>query len=257
MRSSTAELNSASTEPGAPTDTTAPGAAKKRIRKNPDRRRAEILATATEIALAEGLECITMRRIGEELGVRPGLISHYFPVAEELVAEAFGTAASAEIEELIPAARPEGSPLTHLAEFLSRTAEPRFTDMSRLWLNARHLSRFRPILATRVLHQETRWHARLSELLREGVEAQQFHTANPDAAAIRILIVLDGIGAYANDNPDDMSAAAARLPFNLAATVANLPIDLAARELEVPNETLHQLIETMKDTTRDHNPHTT
>src|SRR5882672_5723341 len=74
----------------------------KRVRKTPEARRAEIVAKAAEIALAEGLEIITLRRIADELGVRPGLIRHYFPVAEDLPSEAFGTAASAELDQLIP-----------------------------------------------------------------------------------------------------------------------------------------------------------
>ncbi|MFB8144153.1 TetR family transcriptional regulator, partial [Streptomyces parvus] len=67
-----------------------------RVRKSPAARRAEIVDAAAAVALAEGLECVTLRRIGDDLGVRPGLISHYFPSAEELVAEAFGSAASGE-----------------------------------------------------------------------------------------------------------------------------------------------------------------
>ncbi|OSC53681.1 TetR family transcriptional regulator, partial [Streptomyces sp. 4F] len=39
----------------------------KRIRKSPAARRAEIVAAASSVALTEGLECITLRRIAEEL----------------------------------------------------------------------------------------------------------------------------------------------------------------------------------------------
>lgn len=75
---------------------------RKRIRKSPEARRAEIVDTAAAVALSEGLECLTLRRIADELDVRPGLISHYFPSVEDLVAEAFGTAAGAELEVLLP-----------------------------------------------------------------------------------------------------------------------------------------------------------
>lgn len=73
-----------------------------RIRKPPAERRAEIVRTAAAIALAEGLERITLRRIADELGVRPGLIGHYFPAADDLVSEAFTHAATDERESLLP-----------------------------------------------------------------------------------------------------------------------------------------------------------
>jgi hypothetical protein len=40
--------------------------------------------------------------------------------------------------------------------------------MSPLWLNARHLSRNRPALRDRVLHQEALWRDRLSEVIADG-----------------------------------------------------------------------------------------
>ncbi|MFD7772798.1 TetR/AcrR family transcriptional regulator [Streptomyces sp. NPDC059753] len=170
----------------------------KRVRKNPEARRAEIVSAAAAIALAEGLECITMRRVADELAVRPGLISHYFPVAEDLVAEAFGVAATAELDELIPVDRPEGETLEDLARFFHLTTGERFDGMSRLWLNARHLSRYRDRLRDRVGHQEAQWRARLTQLIRDGVAAGALRTENPEVAAIQILVVLDGLGAHAN-----------------------------------------------------------
>ncbi|MFF5256207.1 TetR/AcrR family transcriptional regulator [Streptomyces leeuwenhoekii] len=177
----------------------------KRIRKSPAARRAEIVATAAVVALAEGLECITLRRIADELGVRPGLISHYFPAVEELVAEAFGHAAAAELDELLPADRGETTPTRHLARFLALTSGEAYDDISRLWLNARHLSRYRPALRERVAVQEASWRDRLVGLVRDGVACGEFRTGDPVLAAIRILVVLDGLGMLVNsaDTADD------------------------------------------------------
>ncbi len=171
---------------------------RKRIRKDPADRRAEIVAAAAGIALTEGLECITLRRIGEELDVRPGLISHYFPAVEDLVAEAFGHAASAELDALIPAGRTDGTPTRHLARFFAHATGQAYDNISRLWLNARHLSRYRPVLSDRVVAQEAAWRERLEGLIRDGVGRGEFRTDDPLVAAIRILVVLDGLGAHAN-----------------------------------------------------------
>ncbi|RAG85645.1 TetR family transcriptional regulator [Streptacidiphilus pinicola] len=205
--------------------------AKQRVRKSPKARRAEIVGRAATLALTEGLECITMRRVAEDLAVRPGLISHYFPVAEELVAEAFGTAASEELEELIPAERPAGSALDQLARFFARATGARYDDMSRLWLNARHLSRFRPVLAERVAVQEAAWRDRITRLLREGTAEGAFRPADPAVAAIQILVVLDGLGVHANTDRSNRPPA-----------VTNMAVVTAERELGLPEGSLLALV---------------
>ncbi len=205
----------------------------KRVRKAPEARRAEIMAAAAMVALAEGLECITMRRIADELAVRPGLISHYFPVAEDLVAEAFGVAATAELDELIPADRPAGRPLQYLGRFFSLTSGDRYDAVSRLWLNARYLSRHRAILRDRVATQEALWRERLTRLIRDGVDAGVFRPDDPDVTAIQILVVLDGLGAHANTDRSNRPPA-----------VTNMAVITAERELKLPAGALTGLART-------------
>ncbi|WND33227.1 TetR family transcriptional regulator C-terminal domain-containing protein [Streptomyces sp. BB1-1-1] len=200
----------------------------KRIRKSPAARRAEIVAAASGVALTEGLECITLRRIAEELDVRPGLISHYFPAVEDLVAEAYGDAADAELETLLPADLAGATPTRHLARFFARATGAAFDDISRLWLNARHLSRYRPTLRDRVAVQEAAWRDRMEALIREGVRRGEFRTEDPLVAAIQILVVLDGLGMLVNsaDTADDPPA------------VRLMPVTTAERELGLPAGTL-------------------
>lgn len=196
----------------------------KRIRKSPAARRAEIVATAAVVALAEGLECVTLRRIADELAVRPGLISHYFPAVEDLVAEAFGTAAAAELDELLPADRGGTTPSRHLARFLALASGEAYDDISRLWLNARHLSRYRPALRERVAGQEAAWRDRLEGIIRDGVECGEFRTEDPMLSAIRVLVVLDGLGMLVNsaDTADDPPE------------IRHMPRTTAERELGLP-----------------------
>lgn len=196
---------------------------RKRIRKSPADRRAEIVAAAASIALSEGLECITLRRVGDELDVRPGLISHYFPAVEDLVAEAFGVAASTEIEALIPAERPAGTATEHLARFFALATGEAFDDISRLWINARHLSRYRPVLRDRVPRQEAAWRERLGDLLREGVERGEFATADPYVTAVQILVVIDGLGVTVNTGVDTEPSAVARMAITTAERELGLP----------------------------------
>ncbi|MGG2463125.1 TetR/AcrR family transcriptional regulator [Streptomyces sp. RGM 3693] len=205
---------------------------RKRIRKDPAARRAEIVDAAATVALAEGLECITLRRIGEDLDVRPGLISHYFPSAEELVAEAFGTAASNELDGLLPTAPPGAGPTERLARFFAHTTGEAYDAISRLWINARHLSRYRPLLRDRVAEQEAAWRGRLAALLHEGVTSGEFRTADPDVTTIQILVVLDGLGAHANTDTSNRPAAVT----HMAITTAERELGLAEGTLSPPTD---------------------
>ncbi|NDK26580.1 TetR family transcriptional regulator [Streptomyces sp. TR1341] len=189
---------------------------RKRIRKDPAARRAEIVDTAAAIALAEGLECITLRRIAEELAVRPGLISHYFPSAEELVAEAFGSAATGELDRLLPAGPHDARPVERLARFLDHTSGETYDAISRLWLNARHLSRYRPPLRDRVALQEADWRGRLEGLIQDGVAAGEFRTEDPLAVALQILVVLDGLSVDVNTVSPEVPAAVRRMAHRTA-----------------------------------------
>lgn len=167
--------------------------AKARVRKNPDERRAEILGAAAEIAVSEGLERITLRAVAERLDVRPGLITHYYPAAEDLVVAAFVAAVTTERDRLFPT---EGDALDRLAFFCALIDGDAATGLARLWLNARHLSRFIPRLAEALAEQEQLDESRLAQLIASLSTAPSL---NPEAAATRILMAVDGKGAYAND----------------------------------------------------------
>jgi AcrR family transcriptional regulator len=171
-----------------------------RSRKRPEERRAEILDAAATIALAEGLERITLRAVAERLGVRPGLITHYFPAAEDLVIAAFVRAATIERDRFFPA---EGTPLERMAHFLGHIDSGASLPLARMWLNARHLSRFSPALGAALREQDALDRARLVAVVRDGVASGAFTAVDPEAAAIRILIAVDGVGSYVNDTTVD------------------------------------------------------
>ncbi|MFF5774282.1 TetR/AcrR family transcriptional regulator [Streptomyces californicus] len=170
----------------------------KRVRMLPEERRAEIVQTAARIALEEGLELITLRRVADALGVRPGLISHYFPVADALVSEAFTFATTKERESLLPPHEEGQSPVLRLALVLVRLADEDYLDLSRLWLNARHLSRFKDALRQAVSTQESATRSAFVALITHGVQAGEFATDDVLKTALHILITVDGLGSYAN-----------------------------------------------------------
>lgn len=170
--------------------------APRQIRKAPAERRSEIVAAAAEIALGDGLERITLRGVADRLGVRPGLINHYFPVAEELVVEAFALAIAGERETLFSAG---GTPINRVAALIARIESSESRALAQLWLNARHLSRFHPALAESLAVQEEMDRDRLVALVDDGIRSGDFRTADALAAAVRIFTAVDGVGAYVNN----------------------------------------------------------
>ncbi|MCP3766270.1 MULTISPECIES: TetR/AcrR family transcriptional regulator [Streptomyces] len=200
----------------------------KRVRKAPAERRNEIVTTAARIGLTEGLECVTLRRVADELGVQSGLVGHYFPAADKLVAEAFTSATMAELDGLLP--DPEetagtggapggtgpGAPIRTLRRFFALSSSADFDNISKLWLNARHLSRYRPVLRDHVVEQELLWCRRIERIVAAGVEAGDFRCGDPWATAVRVLVAIDGTSAYINTSAEHRAAPIAHMVRTLA-----------------------------------------
>ncbi|NED85043.1 TetR family transcriptional regulator [Streptomyces sp. SID11233] len=206
----------------------------RQVRKAAAERRREIVAAAARVGLEDGLECVTRQRIADGLGVQSGLIHHYFPVVEELVAEAFTSATTAELDGLLPeaaAAEPgSGGPLRTLQRFFTLISDTEFDNVSKLWINARHLSRYRPVLHDQVVSQELRWCHRIEQVITRGVREQAFRCEDPWAAAVRILAVVDGASAYINTSADRRMDPLT----NLARTLAEAELGLPAGGLHLP-----------------------
>lgn len=160
-----------------------------RTRKPPEVRRREILDAVIAIGADRGLDAVSVRDVAAHCGVAPGLIHHYFPSFDELLAESFGTWADASLKEL---------------QRLSESASPRMalaltvanvSPDQRIWNDA---------LSTASRYQQLRARARsLSEdylahvegLIRAGIEKEQFVCPDPHLSAWRIILVLDGMVA--------------------------------------------------------------
>ncbi|WP_017573180.1 TetR/AcrR family transcriptional regulator [Nocardiopsis halotolerans] len=172
----------------------------RRTRKDPAERRAEILGAAARLALDEGIERVTMKHVAAELGVRPGLISHYFASIDALHREAFEHAVASERSALFEA--PEDASATdRLRAFLSRVDGPEFAELGRLWINGRHLARYRPGLREVVGEQEALMRAALTELVARGRHDGEFTTDDPERVCLVLLVVIDGLHASSNADP--------------------------------------------------------
>jgi AcrR family transcriptional regulator len=166
-------------------------------RMAPAARRAEIVATASRIAMAEGLESLTLRRVAEEMGVVPGLVNHYFPVADDLVAAAFGFAAATERDGIFDNLDAASGPLPQLRAVLNVLLSDAADVTSLLWLDAWQATRRRPALRAEVAAQMRGWQERMSALINAGATAGVFHVDDARRTATRVMALIDGFSIQA------------------------------------------------------------
>jgi AcrR family transcriptional regulator len=167
-------------------------------RKPTEQRRAEIVAAAREIALTDGLDSVTSRRIADALGVFPGLVSHYFSSMDDLVAEAFGDVMTHDRDETF--AMIETAAAAHLLRMRALLRYMLSDDRDRislLWLDAWHGARQRPALQAELVAQMRAWDSRLAALIQAGAGTGEFHAADAPLAAVRILAAIDGLTVVA------------------------------------------------------------
>ncbi|CAM5743345.1 hypothetical protein SHIRM173S_09467 [Streptomyces hirsutus] len=68
------------------------------------------------------------------------------------------------------------------------------------------------------------WCRRIERVVAAGVEARDFHCADPWAAAVRILVAIDGAGAYVNTGAGHRAAPIADMVRTFAETELGLPV---------------------------------
>ncbi len=164
-------------------------------RKMPAERHGELLAKAVEIAHAEGLSAVTLRRVAADMGVTPGLVSHYFSAAEQLIAAAFRAAALADLDEARSRVEAASTPADKMAALLDYVLDEDGDDGSALWLETWTLRRRNAALAAEAEELTDQWLACIAAILASGAGTGEFTVPDVEVAARRLLIMIDGLGA--------------------------------------------------------------
>ncbi len=164
-------------------------------RKLPAERHGELLSRAVEISAAEGLSAVTLRKVAADLGVTPGLVSHYFSSAEQLIIAAFREAATADLAEARARVAAVDTPSEMLDVLLDYVLDESSVDASALWLDAWSLGRRNAALADEANALTEEWLAFIADIVRAGHEAGEFRRGDTDVSARRVLTMIDGLGA--------------------------------------------------------------
>jgi AcrR family transcriptional regulator len=133
-----------------------------------------------------------VRDVAAELGCSSGLIHHYFTSMDDVLATAFDAAAGAELSALQDVLGTRPDPLDRLAGFFESYA--RGDDVSfQLWLDAWAEAPRRPALRATSRRINVAWQELLASTFTDGVRLGVFRCDDPDAAAWRVLSLLDGL----------------------------------------------------------------
>ncbi len=164
-------------------------------RKLPAERHDELLRRAVEISRTDGLGAVTLRKVAADLGVTPGLVSHYFSSAEQLITAAFRTAAAEDLESARALVARQPTPTAKIHALMDYTLDESSMDASALWLEAWSLGRGNPALAAEANALTEQWLSCIAEVVQEGKAGGEFHVGDADVVARRLLTMIDGLGA--------------------------------------------------------------
>ena len=113
---------------------------------------------------------MTLRRVATDLGVTPGLVSHYFSSAEQLITAAFTTSADADLAEARSRVAAADSPTAKMGALMDYVLDESSEDASALWLEAWSLGRRNDALAAAANALTVEWLACIADIVRYGVE---------------------------------------------------------------------------------------
>lgn len=167
-----------------------------RVRKTPAERRAEIAAAAREIALDDGLDALTLRAVAARMGVASGLVAHYEPSMDELVAATFGALVSQELAEVVALMHREESPTRRLAALLGTLLDGSRGDITLVWVQAWGMGARNDALAARVRAEMDAWQEALASEIERGMDAGEFARDDAPAIARHLLALIDGLNAH-------------------------------------------------------------
>lgn len=163
------------------------------VRLSSTERRDAIVDAALAVARRKGLATTTVRDVANEMGTSSGLVHHYFDSMDEVLAEAFASAARRDLESVTAAVESASDPPNAMRAFLSSYAPAESDWTFQLWLDAWSEAARRPAVRDTSARLNVAWQKLVEEIIRAGVEGGDFECSDPQAASWRIISLLDGL----------------------------------------------------------------
>lgn len=168
-----------------------------RTRLTPAQRSAQIQDAALAIAREDGLSALTLRAVASRAGVASGLITHYEPSIDELVARTFTAITAAELDELRALTASLPSPIAQMRALIRTLLADARDDVTLAWVESSALGRRNPALASAVQEQMTEWMRFISAIVSAGIADSSFTASDPVDTAWQLIGMIDGLNAQA------------------------------------------------------------
>ena len=207
-----------------------------RTRLSAPERAAQLATTARELALEEGLGALTLRALAARAGVAPGLVAHYEPSMEALVARTYSAIVAAELDEvaeLVAAVRAQNADageVAALAVLIRTLLDPERDATTVVWVEAWGLGRRNEALAAAVREHMAAWHTLVTGLVEAGVASGRLRTDDPPAVARQLIGLIDGANAQAMVLRGDTAAQQLVIAQVMERMLGLAPGDLSGRD---------------------------
>ena len=161
-------------------------------RRLDDVRRPQILARTVELIGERGLWDVRLADVAQRAGMSATSVVYYFGTKDQLFAEAITAADDAFYAPLVAelAALPTGA--ERIACLFVRSS----TSDWPLWMDLWVYSRRHPETAAAQRHFHQRWRQTIADVIRHGCDVGEWTVADPDATALRLSALTDGLAVH-------------------------------------------------------------
>ena len=190
-----------------------------------DRRRELILQAARSVILAKGLPATSVREIAVAAGVSSGTVTHHFASIDDILAAVLRAETERVRGELWAEASRRDAALDALLALADGLLVQRreVREYWSLWLDFWARAAHDPALARWQSERYRTWRQLIRDLIAAGVESGEFRPLDPEAAAVEIVALIDGLGIQAFFELGQVTPATARRRLGAAIRERLLP----------------------------------
>ncbi|MEU6464288.1 TetR/AcrR family transcriptional regulator [Streptomyces sp. NPDC046976] len=181
-----------------------------RVRLSVAERQGELLRAAVEQIEARGVAAVRIADVAAALGVSNALVLYHFSTKEKLVAAAFAHAAEDDLAHLRKLLGRRTTALRRLRAAVRWYAPTGQAKGWRLWIEGWAVALREPALREVTRDLDRRWKAALAEVIAEGVGTGEFSCPDPQATALRLTALLDGLAVQLTSYPGSVPRARAQ-----------------------------------------------
>ena len=157
-------------------------------------RRSEILETTCEVVIARGFAATRIADVAKRLNVSSSLIHYHFDSKEQLLAEAFEHYAQKDVAEMEGEIENAPTALGKLERVIQNYVPEGSDDVEwMLWIDGWGEALRNPMMRKISQQLDEQSTELVARIIRSGVESGEFTCPDPNAAAMRLTALVDGL----------------------------------------------------------------